>query len=77
VNDASAKVSSILTGNIHQFGNFDECLGIKTGKEFSGKYCLAFLQLRVLEKSQLVEKLINLTHVFEPYTSNLDDVGKL
>ncbi|XP_076749624.1 uncharacterized protein LOC143422693 isoform X2 [Xylocopa sonorina] len=51
--DASAKLSSgLLRGNVNQFGDFDECLGIvahvklneKTVK-VQGKYCLANIDL--------------------------------
>ncbi|XP_028032780.1 nose resistant to fluoxetine protein 6-like [Bombyx mandarina] len=41
--DASAKIpSGILTGNVNDFGDYDECLGIHDyveGMELQGKYC--------------------------------------
>lgn len=54
--DSSAKIpSGLLRGNVNQFGDFDQCLGVtarvkvdeKTVK-VQGKYCLATLDLHAL-----------------------------
>ncbi|XP_060531731.1 O-acyltransferase like protein-like isoform X2 [Cylas formicarius] len=46
--DASAKPQTgLLTGNIYQFGNFDECIAIKADRgkygTIAGQYCTVFL----------------------------------
>lgn len=51
--DSNAKIpSSLLRGNVNQFGDFDQCLGItshvKMGNntiKIQGKYCLATIDL--------------------------------
>lgn len=47
--DASAKVSpGILSGNVNNFGDFDECLQSRsTNSDTSGQYCLAYVKIDV------------------------------
>jgi hypothetical protein len=52
VYDASTKIpSGLVTGNIQQLGNYDQCLGIEvqdTGEgSFRGQQCLATIVLEV------------------------------
>jgi Nose resistant-to-fluoxetine protein, N-terminal domain len=46
VYDASVKVPvGIEYGNTFQFGNFDQCLSVKTKRSFAPKYCLAMVNV--------------------------------
>ena len=49
--DASSKISAgLLTGNYRQFGNYDECLRVKTDYGFTGQACNAKIQFKILLK---------------------------
>lgn len=74
--DASAKLpSGILRGNIHQYGDFDQCLSIATeDKELKGKFCLANVQLGLSKSSEYYNHLRRLMMGNEPYTSEFEDV---
>ena len=53
VYDASTNIpSGLVTGNIQQMGNYDECLGIEVRKQdkmaFRGQQCTATFQFRRL-----------------------------
>ncbi|OXU20424.1 hypothetical protein TSAR_007621, partial [Trichomalopsis sarcophagae] len=48
--DASAKIPpGVITGNIQQLGNYDECLKIKTGQDFVAQACSASVQFEILK----------------------------
>ena len=50
VYDASAKIPpGLITGNIKQLGNYDECLRIKTGQSFNAQACSASVRFAILE----------------------------
>lgn len=77
--DASAKLpSGILNGNINQFGDFDQCLSVrsKNGK-FQGKHCLATVQLTLSDQEERFAALRHLLLSAEPYQSDFDDVSEL
>jgi hypothetical protein len=76
VYDASAKVpSGILSGNINQYGNFDQCLSVNEPSNlFKGKYCLAYFQLKIPDDDVLVQNLKKEAHKFEHITNEIDDV---
>jgi hypothetical protein len=79
--DASAKISSgLLSGNINNFGDFDECLHAHSTSESGarGQYCLAYVKIDMPEEMNQLKKL---SHSFETFRSNFtkgfDDVRKL
>lgn len=80
--DSTAKLpSGILRGNIKQFGDFDQCIGIKSPKRqdgslISGKYCLAELDVRLNDKQQYSE-LDWLIHAKDFMKSAMDDVSEI
>lgn len=77
MHDATAKISSgILSGNVNQFGDFDECLGVEepTG-EFQGQYCLAYLQPEVVHNTPRLLELYRLAQSYEIFKSNFEDVS--
>ncbi|RLU26672.1 hypothetical protein DMN91_000469 [Ooceraea biroi] len=46
--DATAKVpSGLLSGNVNQLGDFDECMDVEGKDGIRGQYCLAYLQLDI------------------------------
>lgn len=77
--DASAKLpSGILNGNINQFGDFDQCLIVKSGNgKFQGKHCLATVQLKMSDNEEHFEALHQLLLSTEPYQSDFEDVSEL
>ncbi len=76
VYDATAKVpSGILSGNINQYGNFDQCLSVNApNKVFQGKYCLAYFQIKITDDDVLVQNLKREAHKFELCTNEIDEV---
>lgn len=77
--DANAKLpSGILSGNINQFGDFDECLSIDgPNDEFQGQYCLAYIQPTVTENHELLHHLIKLVQSHNLIKSKFEDVSKV
>ncbi|XP_050297184.1 nose resistant to fluoxetine protein 6-like isoform X2 [Anthonomus grandis grandis] len=58
--DATAKPSSgLLSGNLNQYGNFDQCLTVP-----SAQYCLALIDLEPLWKSTALAKYATLVHSY-------------
>jgi hypothetical protein len=50
VYDASAKIpSGVISGNIQQLGNYDECLQIQTDQNFIAQACSASVQFEILK----------------------------
>lgn len=79
--DATAKIpSGLLSGNVNQLGDFDECLGVdssadqSTGK-INGQYCLVYLQIDVDKSRPYLKYLHRLTHSHYAFRSNLTDVS--
>lgn len=71
--DATAKIpSGLLSGNVNQFGDFDECLSIR--KPVKGKYFLASLDV-FLETFGLSEEVDSLVHAHRWIASNSTDVS--
>lgn len=77
VHDASAKVpSGILSGNVNQFGDFDECLNVNAPKdEFSGKYCLAYVQIDVPEYLPRLKRIRKLLQSHDAFVNDFNDVS--
>jgi hypothetical protein len=88
--DSSAKIpSGLLSGNINQYGDFDQCLDLKTELDPSiypylenyrivGKYCLATLDLDIrksAERSEILVEVDDLTHAHRPFISTVNDVS--
>jgi hypothetical protein len=63
-----------LSGNINQYGNFDQCLSVNEPSNlFKGKYCLAYFQLKISDDNVLRD-LKREGHKFELTTNEIDDV---
>lgn len=81
--DASAKVSpGILSGNVNNFGDFDECLQSRSSdSDISGQYCLAYVKIDIPDKLVYLNQLKKLSHSLETFKSNFtkgfDDVSYL
>lgn len=77
VHDASAKVpSGILSGNVNQFGDFDECLSVNApNDEFSGKYCLAYVQIDVPEYFPRLKRIRKLLQSHDAFVNDFSDVS--
>ena len=74
--DATAKVpSGLLSGNVNQFGDFDECVGVEGKDGIRGQYCLAFLQLNVDQSRPDLKYLHRLLHSHYAFRSNMTDVS--
>lgn len=78
VHDASAKIpSGILSGNINQLGDFDECLNAQApNNEFSGKYCLAYVQTHVPDNLPKLGKIRKLLLSHNAFVNDFDDVSR-
>lgn len=79
MHDANAKIpSGVLNGNVNNFGDFDQCLNAESSAdEFSGKYCLAYLQPTVKKSLKFTNHLRKLLQSHEAFKSNFDDVSFL
>lgn len=76
VYDATAKVpSGLLSGNVNQFGDFDECVGVEGKDGIRGQYCLAYLQLDVDQSRPDLKYLHRLLHSHYAFRSNMTDVS--
>ncbi|XP_076666635.1 nose resistant to fluoxetine protein 6 isoform X1 [Andrena cerasifolii] len=74
--DATAKIpSGLLNGNVNQFGDFDECIGIQGSEGIQGQYCLAYLQLSIDESRSDLKYLHRLLHSHYAFRSNITDPG--
>ncbi|XP_063973444.1 O-acyltransferase like protein isoform X1 [Diachasmimorpha longicaudata] len=74
--DATAKIpSGLLSGNINQLGDFDECLGIQGTGGIRGQYCLAYLQLEVDHNRGDLKEIHRLVYSHYAFRSNLSDPG--
>ncbi|XP_043792229.1 nose resistant to fluoxetine protein 6-like [Apis laboriosa] len=74
--DATAKIpSGLLNGNINQFGDFDECIGIQGSEGIQGQYCLAYLHLKIDESRIDLKHLHRLVHSHYAFKSNITDAG--
>ncbi|KAG5314333.1 NRF6 protein, partial [Acromyrmex insinuator] len=74
--DATAKVpSGLLSGNVNQFGDFDECVGVEGKNGIRGQYCLAYLQLDVDQSRPDLKYLHRLLHSHYAFRSNMTDPG--
>ncbi|KAF5298600.1 hypothetical protein FQR65_LT09695 [Abscondita terminalis] len=68
--DATAKLpSGILSGNLNQFGDYDECLSVQ-----QSQYCLAEINLDNVE-DKLYSSLKDLIHSYFPFKGKFDDVS--
>lgn len=70
--DATAKLpSGILSGNINQYGDFDECMEVK-----DAQYCVAEIDLDPLwQKHEPLSKYRDLVHSFYLFRESFDDVS--
>lgn len=82
--DSTAKVpSGILKGNLNQFGDYDQCVGIftkilnddnVTDTKISGKYCLANIDIEADVKEMKLP--VHLAQSRAMIRSKLQDVSK-
>lgn len=77
VHDSSAKIpSGLLSGNINQLGDFDQCLSVRSpNNEFSGKYCLAYVQISVPDYLPKMKKIRKLLQAHDAFVNDFDDVS--
>ncbi|KAH0564337.1 nose resistant to fluoxetine protein 6-like [Cotesia glomerata] len=80
--DATAKIpSGLLSGNVNQLGDFDECLSVNSPAEdqlygqITGQYCLVYLQINIDKSRPDLTYLHRLTHSHYAFRSNLTDPG--
>lgn len=74
--DATAKVpAGLLSGNVNQFGDFDECVSVESKDGIQGQYCLAYLQLTVDQSRPDLKYLHRLLHSHYAFRSNISDVS--
>ncbi|XP_031833767.2 nose resistant to fluoxetine protein 6 isoform X1 [Nomia melanderi] len=74
--DATAKMpAGLLNGNVNQFGDFDECIGIQGSEGIRGQYCLAYLQLSIDESRLDLKHIHRLMHSHYAFRSNITDPG--
>jgi hypothetical protein len=73
---------SLLSGNVNQFGDFDQCLRVEHRPEGSaetirGQYVLAYFDLQVSGKvnNPQLKHLLTLAHSYDVITSNFSDVS--
>lgn len=77
VHDASAKIpSGLLSGNVNQFGDFDECLSVVApNEEFTGKYCLSYVQVSVPDYLPQLRRFRKLIHSHDAFVNDFNDVS--
>lgn len=69
--DANAKLpSGILSGNINQYGDFDECLEVP-----NAHYCLALIDLQPALANSRLHKYKHLIHSYFAITETFKDVS--
>ena len=75
--DANAKISSgLLNGNIHQFGDFDQCINAASPtKQFQGKYCLSHIMFEIPKSQEYLNHLKHQMLALNPFDSEFDDVS--
>ena len=70
--------TGMLYGNVHSYGNFDECLEVVEPKnEFQGQYCLATMQVTVAKDAPYLNFLRKQVLSYEQFTSKINDVSKM
>lgn len=80
MHDSTGKLTSgILNGNINQYGDFDQCLGVKSSDAESdsvqGQYCLAYAQPVWSHKSKKLKEFFELVQSHSPFRNEFNDPG--
>lgn len=77
VHDSSAKLpSGVFQGNIHHYGDFDQCLDSVAGDgKFQGRYCLANVQVWVSDELPFLKTVKEEMVLIELFKSSLSDVS--
>ncbi|KAJ4446693.1 hypothetical protein ANN_13390 [Periplaneta americana] len=83
--DSSARLGSgALSGNVNQYGDFDQCLGVAAlvqGRRLAGRYCLAALDLDLGNASRasngVLQEVDDLLHSHRPMVSTVHDPGHI
>lgn len=76
--DASAKIpSGILSGNVNQFGDFDQCVNVNDQKwGIKGQYCLTHVEMTLPSNANNKLKYIfDLMKSHSAFRSQLEDVS--
>lgn len=78
--DSSAKIpSGILSGNVNQFGDFDQCLNVNE-QEFGikGQYCLTFVEMTLPSNAnEKLKYIFDMMHSHSAFRSRLEDVSTI
>lgn len=77
MHDASAKIpSGVLNGNLNQLGDFDQCVNAASpDARFTGKYCLAHIQLKVPKQFARLATIRKLVQSHDAFVNDFDDVS--
>lgn len=77
MHDSSARMpTGMLYGNVHSYGNFDECLEVvEPNNEFQGQYCLTTMQITVAKDAPYLNFLRSQALSYEQFTSEINDVS--
>lgn len=78
VYDASAKIpSGILSGNVNQFGDFDQCMNANDKiMGIQGQYCLTYVEMTLPPNSnEKLKYIFDLLHSHSAFRSRLEDVS--
>lgn len=77
--DAQAKLpSGILSGNLNNFGDFDECLASKSPDgSFGGKFCLASIMFDGGEFLEMIKYRILATEAYVSEFSDVSDINQV
>lgn len=78
--DSSAKIpSGILSGNVNQFGDFDQCLNVNEQElGIKGQYCLAFIEMTLPSNTnEKLKYIFDMMHSHSAFRSRLEDVSTI
>lgn len=78
VHDASAKLpSGLLQGNVHQYGNYDECLSSNSpSNDFQGRFCLTNVQVSIPDHLKALKFMKENLVLDEMFKSTFQDVRR-
>jgi Nose resistant-to-fluoxetine protein, N-terminal domain len=77
VHDANAKLpSGVFQGNIHQYGDFDQCLdSVSPNEDFQGRYCLTNVFVQIPDDLKFLKSIKEEMVLVENFKSTLKDVS--
>lgn len=79
MHDAAAKIpSGLLSGNVNQLGDFDQCINVEApNNEFTGKYCLAYVQVTVPDNLPKLWEIRKLLQSYDSFVNDFHDVSTI